>query len=310
MRLLLTALFLPLTLLAAEPSAFGAGNLDSDNPYGLTSSEKTILKNKQLLADVKKKSMATEGQLGSLLERLDGMQTIVEGISEKAHTNKMELGRLQEGYRNDQETLQNDLAALNERSRRTDELIKANEQNIMQLKTVLDEFSKMIDSINTNYVSKDEYNALVKDVNDFKQLVSKELKSIASTSKGSALDNMSSADVATKAKALYDKKQYTEAIEYYEHLIKKKYKPARANYMIGEMFYYRKDYGKAIAYFKESARLYDKASYMPILMLHTAVAMEKTGDRSNAETFLNAIIAKYPESKYAVDAQERLDKLQ
>ena len=41
-----------LNLVAAEPSAFGAGNLDSTSPYGLTSSEKAVLENKKSLKKV------------------------------------------------------------------------------------------------------------------------------------------------------------------------------------------------------------------------------------------------------------------
>ena len=79
--------------------------------------------------------------------------------------------------------------------------------------------------------------------------------------------------------------------------------------MIAEMWYYRNEFAKALSYFKESAKLYDKASYMPTLMLHSAVCMEKTGDVTNAKAFLNALIATYPNDKIAIEAQKRLDKL-
>ncbi|MEA3228888.1 MAG: hypothetical protein U9P38_07440, partial [Campylobacterota bacterium] len=39
----------PFLLYSAEPSAFGAGNLDNPNPYGLTDSEKVLLENKNNL---------------------------------------------------------------------------------------------------------------------------------------------------------------------------------------------------------------------------------------------------------------------
>jgi hypothetical protein len=45
-RIYLVALFaaiVPFNLISAEPSAFGAGNLETSQPYGLTSSEKVIL---------------------------------------------------------------------------------------------------------------------------------------------------------------------------------------------------------------------------------------------------------------------------
>ena len=48
-RLLILPLFISFSL--AEPSAFEAGNLDSDTPYGLTKDEKYIWQNKQ---DIKK----------------------------------------------------------------------------------------------------------------------------------------------------------------------------------------------------------------------------------------------------------------
>jgi hypothetical protein len=54
MRLALLTLLSAAALGAAEPSAFGAGNLDSPAPYGLTPSEKHILKNKEMLDTVKK----------------------------------------------------------------------------------------------------------------------------------------------------------------------------------------------------------------------------------------------------------------
>jgi hypothetical protein len=45
-RIYLVALFaaiVPFNLISAEPFVFGAGNLETSQPYGLTSSEKVIL---------------------------------------------------------------------------------------------------------------------------------------------------------------------------------------------------------------------------------------------------------------------------
>jgi methyl-accepting chemotaxis protein len=214
-----TALLIPLLfqfLLAEEPSALGAGNLDAPNPYGLTSAEKNILKNKEILSDLKKKSYANQTQVGSLLERIDGLQTVVEGLTKKAHENQFEIQRIQEQRK--AENTPERLAKIDERLAALEAVAKANEENIIQLKKVMEEFSKMIDTINTNYVSKDEYNALVKDVNEFKTLVSKELKSIGKTaSKTSASSTkMSNGELATAAAANYKKKYYTKAIEQYE----------------------------------------------------------------------------------------------
>jgi TolA-binding protein len=172
---------------------------------------------------------------------------------------------------------------------------------------VIAEISLLTDSINAKYVSKSEFNSLVDDVNSFKALIAKELKN-GTTAKASTseLDRMSSADVLKKADAFYKKRYYTDAIKYFEHLIKKNYKPAYSHFMIGEMNYKRKNYSNAISYFKKSSSLYSKAWYMPKLMLHTAISMSKTRDKAHARTFFEAVVAKYPNSPEAEVAREYL----
>jgi TolA-binding protein len=87
------------------------------------------------------------------------------------------------------------------------------------------------------------------------------------------------------------------------------YKPAQSHYMVGEIEYYRNNYAEAIAYFKKSATLYSKASYMPTLLLHTAISMEKTGDKKNAEVFYDAVIAQFPDSTQADSAKKKLGSI-
>jgi TolA-binding protein len=306
MRTALLILLSAGALCAAEPSAFGAGDLDSPNPYGLTESEKHILKNKQTLDAVRQKSRSTESQVGSLRERIDGMQSVVEGLNGNVHDNRQGIDDLKAALTNDRSEHRESLQQL-------EAVVKSNEQNVLQLKKVLEEFSGMLDTINGNYVSKDEYNTLVQEINTFKKEVAKALKqrsvSAKSVSGGGLLDKMSNGEVAAKALELYERERYTQAIEYYEHLIRKKYKPARAHYMIGEMWYARKDYGQAIAYFKKSAQLYGKADYMPTLMLHTAISMQATKDIANAKKFYSGVVAQYPGSEEAATAASRLRKL-
>jgi TolA-binding protein len=300
MRLLfLTALLTSsaLQLGAAEPSAFGAGDLDSTSPYGLTSTEKNILKNKKTLQSVKQLTHAQKSEIETLRERLDGLQTILEGLAEKAQENKIGLAEVQRSGTGETERL----AVL-------EESVKANGQNIAQFKTLLTDLSGMIDTVNANMVTKDEYNRLVSDVNEFKALVTKELKSVGKSSKA-ASSKLSNGELANRAHSNFKKKRYTKAIPQFEELINRNYKPARSHYMLGEIYYYRKDYGKAIAYYKESAKRYDKASYMPTLLFHTAVSMQKTKDAANAKAFYNAVIAKYPSSKEASLSREKLAKL-
>lgn len=295
------ATILPYTILNAEPSAFGAGDLDNSKPYGLTSSEKVILQNKKNLKKVVVKSNNQANKVDSLRERIDGLQTIIEGLSKKSQENKFNLKSLDK--KNSDE-----LINVNEYEKRLSEVSQKNAQDIQKIQEVSSEFSLLLGSINENYVSKDKFNILVNDFNKFKELVAKELKT-KSTSKKSKLDKLSNAEIEKQAKKLYDKKYYTKSMQYYIHLIDKNYKPARSHYMVGEMKYYRKNYSDAIAYFKKSASLYSKASYMPTLMLHTAISMQKTGDNKNSKSFYKGIISKYPDSKHASTAKNKLSKM-
>lgn len=286
-----------LSLNCAEPSAFGAGDLTSDNPYGLTPDEKVILETKKKLKKVDLSTKTHASQLDSLRERIDGLQDIIEALSRKSHNNKIALNKLQDQNKLDDESS-------NEYQKRLSEVMQQDAQNIKVLQEQTLEISKLVDQINANYVSKKEFNALVQDMNEFKSLVAKELKTKSHKTKKSK--KISSAELYNSAKKNFDRKYYTKAIEEYKELIVRKYKPAYSHYMIGEMYYKRKDYGKAISYFKDSSKLYSKASYMPELMLHTAISMDKTGDKAHAKSFYQAIIKKYPNSNEAIQAKKLL----
>ena len=74
-----------------------------------------------------------------------------------------------------------------------------------------------------------------------------------------------------EAISLFKKDYFSKAIPIFEELIAANYKPATNNYYLGEIWYYRKKYADAIRHFKTSAMLYDKASYMPKLLLHSRI---------------------------------------
>ena len=304
---LLTAA-VPLLLIGAEPSAFGAGDLSNPEPYGLTSNEKVILDNKDKLHKVVVKSNNQANEVDSLRERIDGLQSIIESLSRKAHNNKINFNRLSE-----ENTIKAESS--DEYEKRVSEVVQNNSENIAKIKAEIDklkiamsEISLLVDTMNKDYVTKAEFNSLVNDVNNFKTLMVKELKSSKNTAPAkSKLSSKTNGQIATEAKVFFDKKYYKNAIENYEYLIKQKYKPANAHYMIGEMNFRRKNYSNAISYFKKSSSLYTKAAYMPTLMLHTAISMDKTGDKTNAQKFFNAVVAKYPQSSEAKEAKKYLD---
>ena len=296
--LLLPLFLLAFSLLADEPSAFGAGNLDSDNPYGLTASEKKIFQNNMTLKQNKRKLNSHKSDIESLRERVDGLQSVLESIAMKSQKNKVALGDMSKSRENDGVSTQERLVNLETQ-------IGTNGENIVQLKTALEELSKLMDEQSASLVTKEEHNALVEDVNAFKVLVAGELKKKPKQSSSTG----SSGDLATQAKKNYDNKNYSKALNDYKELVNRKYKPAYGHYMIAQCYFAQKEYGQAIAHYKESAARYKKASYMPTLMLRTAYSMSLTGDKANAKKFYNAVIAKYPGSTEAQKAERYLKEL-
>jgi len=297
LALSLSLLALPFVLLAGEPSAFGAGNLDSDNPYGLTAAEKKILQNNTSLKQNKRKLNSNKSEIESLRERVDGLQSVLESIAVKSQKNRVALGDMSKSRENDGLSTQERLVSLETQ-------IATNGENIVQLKTAIEELSKLMDEQSATYVTQEQYNVLVEDVNAFKGLVAGELKK-----KSKKASSQSSGDLATQAKKNYDKKAYSKALNDYKELVNRKYKPAYGHYMIAQCYFAKNDYGKAIAHYKESAARYKKASYMPTLMLRTAYSMSKVGETANAKKFYNAVIAKYPGSTEAEKAERYLGQL-
>lgn len=296
-------------LLANEPSAFGAGDLNSKQPYGLTQEEKEILHNRKKLEELRRHSAEQNDQAETLQERIDGMQSILESMLQNSQKSRREFENFKhsiEGLTSENEELfkQLDLFSSN---------IEQNSQSIAALKTELGQFSQSLESNLSLYVTKKEHNALVEDVNVLRQEIVKQFQKLnahsAKKSSSQGFANKTLAAVEKEAKANYNRKYYTKAIEAYEYLIKKQYKPARSHYMIAQMLFYRKKYDEALSYYKKSAELYAKASYMPTLMLNAAFCMQKTGDLKNAKKFYTALSKKYPSSDEAKKARKRLQTI-
>jgi TolA-binding protein len=289
MRLFVSLSLLSSLLLASEPSVFGAGNLNSPEPYGLTAEEKLILENKQEIQAVVQKHNIQNAKVETVTERLDGLQSIVEGLGQSVNEHKIALQHMADTTAGDG----NMTAVINELRQQT----TANTENIIQLKALLEDLSHVVDSINAAYVSKDEFSMLVK-----------QLKMTLPT-KTETTSKMDVQSLEKKAKVLFDQQKYADAQSYYETLIQKKYKVAESTFWLAETHFQRKEYKQAISNYKESAALNEKASYMPTLLLHTGNSMEKSNDVTSAKAFYKAIISKYSGSGAANEAQEKLSKL-
>ncbi|BAF70322.1 tetratricopeptide repeat protein [Nitratiruptor sp. SB155-2] len=274
-------LFLASILMAAEPSVFEAGNLDSDQPYGLTQSEKHILQNKKAIKRLQNSLYTVQSKVERIDERVKGLESIVEGLDENVRDLKK---RLKEKSGNDEKIAQ--------LQRELNASMNIQKENFEQIKKILKELSSLIDQINSTYVTKDELKS--------------ELSKIYALIKKQNVSKKSGAQLFKEALHSFRKKEYEKAKELFSYAIQKHYKPATSNFYIAESCYYQKNYGCAVKHYKKSASLYQKASYMPTLLLHTAISLEKLGRKKEAKKFYRNLVSLYPKSKAAKIAKKKL----
>lgn len=116
-------------------------------------------------------------------------------------------------------------------------------------------------------------------------------------------------DILKEAKRLFWDKQFDEAKDRFSYLVEQNYQKAEANYFLGQIAYRQNRFEDAIFYYRESATLDDKASYMANLMLHTIRAFDKLGDQKNTLKFIETLLTLYPQSAEAKEAKKIQIKL-
>ncbi|MFK2822436.1 tetratricopeptide repeat protein [Arcobacter sp. YIC-80] len=317
---------------AQEVSVFGAGDLNSKNPYGLNSAEKHILKNQKKLNSINSKINDVNLLIDSLKKRLEGLESIYEGDSSKLNATVLRMNELMKKVEMSSELASKNSTETAEIKSVSEQLLTMKEEtdkevrtSIVTLKKAVSKISKLVNKINKEYVSASE---LRKNMDQFitraefenlkKALgVSNSSKVIEEVSKKTSKSENSSKKLSTaqkskimkEAKEQYSKKYFKYAIPKFEKLISLNYKPAESNYYLGEMWYVRKKYDLAISHFKKSAILNDKAAYMPSLLLHSAISFEHIGNKENAKSFYSTLIDLYPNSNEKKIAQKNLNKL-
>jgi len=213
--------------------------------------------------------MLLQQQIAEQKERIDGLTSLVEGLSAS-------LAQIQDGRSQDE-----------------------------QLKKRLRELEAKVGTIEAGYVTKE---ALAK-----QQTHTVANSRPVSKKRTSPTDNGLSAKAPSKLYSegvrLFVKRAYDEAAKRFTLTAQKGHKPAASNYYLGEIAYYTKKYDDAIFYYKKSAGLYDKAGYMDVLLLHTAISLERTGKKKQAKLFYENVVESYPKRKAAAIAKRRLKKL-
>lgn len=312
-------LLLSTIAISEEISVFGAGNLDSNKPYGLTTTEKYILKNKNELNTIDTKVKDVKTTIESVNQRIDGLESIYEGDSKKLNDAVLQLNDLTKKSEINSIEIEKIKTVTAQILQIQEENNTNNNKNFENLKLAIAKLEKLINAINSSYISEKEFKSNMEqfvtkeEFDKLKKLVIKEEPSQNLPKESSQLSKedltLSNAELLEKAKDLFTKDYFTPAIPIFEDLIAKNYKPAESNFYLGEIWYYRKRYNDAINYFKKSALLYDKASYMPKLLLHSAISFENIKDLENAASFYSTLINVYPNSTEAQTANKNLSNL-
>lgn len=275
--LLLASLSLTSTLYANEPSVYGAGNIDSETPYGLTQTEKTVLENKKTLQKL-------YNTINEQQRKVDGLATIIEGQNK-------EIVQLKEQLQYQQSNSEK------------------NAQDANKSYALLLELGAMIDEIKNTYVTQTDLQNLqvgTTNINSNTDMSSNVNSNVYTNSEISS--DVNYAESYREGVQLFYQRSYQAAKERFDEVLVANYKAAPSNFYLGEIAYYTHQYANAVSYYKQSALLYDSASYMDVLYLHTAISLDKSGDPTQAKSLYEYVISTYPDKKSASIAQNRLSQ--
>ncbi|MCX2683326.1 hypothetical protein OQH60_05585 [Campylobacter sp. MIT 21-1685] len=308
-KLIVVALF-GATLLYAEDSAFDAGNLTSDSAYGLTSNEKLF---KQKLDSLNDTSSQLNAKINQLNERIEGLQSMLEGINSQYSKSNSRLTQLETFSEIRENNITQELKNLRNSIQANKEIQEANNK---QFKAVLAQLSSLVDSINADYVSKDQlenktlntlvaFNHINDDVNaTLEQNLTSDTKQQEKLNDESWKKKKHNEILDLALKDFRDDK-FQDSRAKLHFLIEKHYKPARATFWLGEIEYKQQNYNQAIQYYKQSSSMSTKGDYFPKLLYHTAISLDKIGDTKSANNFYKALKTNYSDSPEAKASPNR-----
>ncbi len=82
-----------------------------------------------------------------------------------------------------------------------------------------------------------------------------------------------------------------------------------AQFWIGETYYLRKDYERAILEYEKAIVKYPEGDKIPAALFKQALAFLELGDKANAKNLLKRVIERYPQSDQAETAKKKLETI-
>ncbi|EAK0811912.1 MULTISPECIES: tetratricopeptide repeat protein [Campylobacter] len=325
---LLSVALLGATFLYAEISAFDAGKVDTKTPYGLTQNEKLQYENQERLKALNEYYTNLTSKINTAVENIEGLQSVTEGLNAQYSKANTKLLSLEENYQNFDANITKEIQNLRAY---VEENRQIQEKNHQEIQKVLSEITTLINKINDDYVSKEDMNqtitffqseiARVQNQTNNIQVVpiasesNKTQEVIKETNttlekeivqaKDDSWKKLQSSEILKKAIDETNKNQFDDAKEKFEYLISIHYKPARSTFWLGEIRYKQKDYAGALGFYKKSSAISTKGDYVPKLLYHTAISLDKVGDPKSANKFYKALKTAYPDSPEAKVSPDR-----
>ncbi|MFG5123730.1 hypothetical protein O8I50_01580 [Campylobacter lari] len=324
---LLSVALLGATFLHAEISAFDAGKVDTKTPYGLTQNEKLQYENQERLRALNEYYTNLTSKINTAVENIEGLQSVTEGLNAQYSKANTKLLSLEETYQNFDANITQEIQNLRAY---VEENRQIQEKNHQEIQKVLSEITTLINKINDDYISKEDMNKtisffqseiarvqsqtkitpvvpVVDDDNKTEEVIQdvNETQDEVIEVKDDSWKKLQSSEILKKAIEETNKNQFEDAKEKFEHLISIHYKPARSTFWLGEIRYKQQDYAGALGFYKKSSAISTKGDYVPKLLYHTAISLDKVGDPKSANKFYKALKTAYPDSPEAKASPDR-----
>ncbi|MDR2638677.1 MAG: tetratricopeptide repeat protein [Helicobacteraceae bacterium] len=288
MRKLIALILTAGATLAAEPSAFRAGNVNSSEPYGLTESEKTIRANKQTIDRLEKRVLALEQQIDKLSELAEGLSAINKANAEAVAT------------------LKRDSERYDEQTKQITSGEAANKKQLDALSVRQDTLEKQVNKSLGDQAKNQEKLAKALENAVTKAQLERAIRALGGVSE---FEGSQPETLLSEAKKQIDAREYDAAYNRLSYLIGKQYKIAETSFHLGVVYYFQENNEKALEAFKTSASADGKANYMPVLLYYSGICHERLKNNADARRFYETLIKLYPSHATIEGAKKRLDKL-
>ncbi|WP_394977040.1 hypothetical protein [uncultured Helicobacter sp.] len=254
-----------------------------------------------------KQSGATKRDLSNLQSITQNLLNLTTQIKEQQET----LTQSQEGLMSLYESQHQKLQTTIQQNTANTQDLENLKTEVATLKTLLQDQGKQIADLDSKMqeihaLTLKTQESILQELEKLNNTETKGVKKQAEDSQKNLVkfDKNKSAELFAQGKEFITKKQYKSAKDIMLWLKDNKYKTPEVTFYLGEIAYLQKDYHLAIKYYKASVALSDSGAYMPTLLLHTALCFKGIKDMPNYNSFLEVLIATYPQSKEAAQAKE------